>query len=121
MNEDSHPGVNWRWRSLSSKSGSTEPRQRERSDGNLTAVHRHCHDQIHGEHHDHSKQLGTHDKSPLTEEPCAAKVASTVLKASGGGDPFAEPNPVPSVECLGNIPEEFPTGDEVGADAGLTF
>jgi len=26
------------------------------------------------------------------EEPCAAKVACTVLKASGGGDPFAEPN-----------------------------
>jgi hypothetical protein len=31
-------------------------------------------------------------RAPLTEEPCAAKVASTVLKASGGGDPFAEPN-----------------------------
>ena len=27
-----------------------------------------------------------------TEEPCAANVARTVLKASGGGDPFAEPN-----------------------------
>lgn len=26
------------------------------------------------------------------EEPCAAKVACTVLKASGGSDPFAEPN-----------------------------
>ena len=31
-------------------------------------------------------------RAPSTEEPCAAKVASTVLKASGGGDPFAEPN-----------------------------
>jgi hypothetical protein len=27
-----------------------------------------------------------------TEEPCAINVARTVLKASGGGDPFAEPN-----------------------------
>ena len=27
-----------------------------------------------------------------TEEPCAANVACTVLKASAGGDPFAEPN-----------------------------
>jgi hypothetical protein len=31
-------------------------------------------------------------RAPSTEEPCAAKVASTVLKASEGGDPFAEPN-----------------------------
>ncbi len=31
-------------------------------------------------------------RAPLTEEPCVAKVTSTVLKASGGGDPFAEPN-----------------------------
>jgi hypothetical protein len=27
-----------------------------------------------------------------TEEPCAIKVARTVLKASGGGDPVAEPD-----------------------------
>ena len=31
-------------------------------------------------------------RAPLTEEPCVTKVTSTVLKASGGGDPFAEPN-----------------------------
>lgn len=31
-------------------------------------------------------------RAPLTEEPCVAKVTSTVLKASGGGDPFAELN-----------------------------
>ena len=31
-------------------------------------------------------------RASSTEEPCAAKVASTVLKASAGGDPFAEPN-----------------------------
>jgi RNA-directed DNA polymerase len=30
---------------------------------NLTAIHRHCHDQIHGGHHELSQQLGTHDKS----------------------------------------------------------
>ena len=30
---------------------------------NLAAVHCHCHDQIHGGHHELSQQLGTHDKS----------------------------------------------------------
>ena len=46
---------------------------------NLTAVHRHCHDQIHGKYYTFSQRLGTHDRGPSTEEPCAAKVASTVL------------------------------------------
>jgi RNA-directed DNA polymerase len=32
---------------------------------NLAAVHRHCHDQIHGGLHELSKRLGTHDKGPL--------------------------------------------------------
>jgi RNA-directed DNA polymerase len=32
---------------------------------NLAAVHRHCHDQIHGGLHELSTRLGTHDKSPL--------------------------------------------------------
>jgi RNA-directed DNA polymerase len=32
---------------------------------NLTAVHRHCHDQIHGGLHELSQRLGTHDKRPL--------------------------------------------------------
>lgn len=32
---------------------------------NLAAVHRHCHDQIHGGLHELSQQLGTHDKSPI--------------------------------------------------------
>ena len=35
----------------------------------------------------------TRDRS--TEEPCAAKVARTVLKTSGGSDPLAEFNPGP--------------------------
>jgi RNA-directed DNA polymerase len=34
-------------------------------DSNLAAVHRHCHDQIHGGLHALSQQLGTHDKRPL--------------------------------------------------------
>jgi RNA-directed DNA polymerase len=33
---------------------------------NLRAVHRHCHDQIHGGHHELSQQLGTHDKSLIS-------------------------------------------------------
>jgi RNA-directed DNA polymerase len=32
---------------------------------NLAAVHRHCHDQIHGGLHERSTRLGTHDKSPV--------------------------------------------------------
>ena len=32
---------------------------------NLWAVHRHCHDQIHGGQHELSKLLGSHDKSPV--------------------------------------------------------
>ena len=32
------------------------------------------------------------DKGRITEEPCAAKVARTVLKTSGGSDPLAEFN-----------------------------
>lgn len=31
-------------------------------------------------------------RAPSIEEPCAANVACTVLKASEGGDPFAESN-----------------------------
>ncbi len=31
-------------------------------------------------------------RAPSTEEPCVAKVTSTVLKASGRSDPFAEPD-----------------------------
>ena len=34
--------------------------------GNLAAVHRHCHDQIHGGHRKLSQQVGTHDKSPIS-------------------------------------------------------
>ncbi|MEE4380125.1 MAG: group II intron reverse transcriptase/maturase [Candidatus Competibacteraceae bacterium] len=32
---------------------------------NLSAVHRHCHDQIHGGYHELSQRLGTYDKSPV--------------------------------------------------------
>lgn len=32
---------------------------------NLAAVHRHCHDQIHGGRHEHSSKQGTHDRSPI--------------------------------------------------------
>ena len=32
---------------------------------NLAAVHRHCHDQIHGGQYELSQRLGTHDKSPI--------------------------------------------------------
>ncbi len=32
---------------------------------NLAAIHRHCHDQTHGGHHELSQQLGTRDKSPV--------------------------------------------------------
>jgi RNA-directed DNA polymerase len=45
---------------------------------NLTTVHLHCHDLLHG--------TGTHDKSNITEEPYAGKLARTVLKTRQGSD-----------------------------------
>jgi len=48
---------------------------------NLQLLHRHCHQDI--------TRTMRHDKAKHVEEPCAAKVASTVLKPSGRGDPFA--------------------------------
>jgi RNA-directed DNA polymerase len=32
---------------------------------NLAAIHRHCHDQIHGGYHELSQRIGTHDRSPV--------------------------------------------------------
>ena len=52
----------------------------------------HCHDQIHRRLHELFTLLGTHDKSPSTEEPCTAKVTCTVLETSGGSDLLAEFN-----------------------------
>ncbi len=47
-------------------------------------------------------------RAPSTEEPCAAKVASTVLKASGGGDPFAEPNRKAFVRLAAQLKQQYP-------------
>ena len=48
--------------------------------GNKCVLHNHCHDQRHAKR-DH----GTYDKGQTTEEPCAEKSASTVLKPSERG------------------------------------
>jgi RNA-directed DNA polymerase len=48
---------------------------------NLQLLHKHCHHAI--------TRTMRHDKAKHVEEPCAAKVASTVLKPSGRGDPVA--------------------------------
>jgi RNA-directed DNA polymerase len=42
--------------------------------GNLMLIHGHCHDRI------TTDRQRTHDKGPITEEPCAGKLARTVLK-----------------------------------------
>jgi RNA-directed DNA polymerase len=42
--------------------------------GNLMLIHGHCHDRI------TTDRQCTHDKGPITEEPCAGKLARTVLK-----------------------------------------
>ena len=47
-------------------------------------------------------------RAPSTEEPCAAKVASTVLKASGGGDPFAEPNRKACIRRAAQLKQPYP-------------
>ena len=44
------------------------------------------------EQEDHEPRVvprGVHDKDRVTEEPCAGKLACTVLEPSGGGDPVA--------------------------------
>jgi RNA-directed DNA polymerase len=48
---------------------------------NLMLIHGHCHDQSHN-----AKQR-IHDKDSITEEPCAGKLASTVLKQRCEGRP----------------------------------
>jgi hypothetical protein len=45
-------------------------------------LHRICHDHVHG---NISTARCTHDKSDITEEPCAGKLASTVLETSREG------------------------------------
>ena len=49
--------------------------------GNLQLLHRHCHQEL--------TRTMLHDKATHVEEPCAVKIASTVLKPSGGSDTFA--------------------------------
>lgn len=52
---------------------------------NLQLLHRHCHDQKTARDGSHQANTGhgTTDKDHLIEEPCAAKVARTVLKGGG--------------------------------------
>jgi RNA-directed DNA polymerase len=51
---------------------------------NKCLLHRHCHDERHAR-----RVTGISAKDPIIEEPCDGKPSSTVLKPSGGGDPFA--------------------------------
>jgi len=54
---------------------------------NWQLLHRHCHDEKTAQ--DQRGVKGARDKGLSTEEPCEAKVSSTVLQPSGGGDPGA--------------------------------
>jgi RNA-directed DNA polymerase len=51
---------------------------------NKRLLHLHCHDAQHAK-----RAGGAYDKGQIVEEPCAGKLACTVLKTSGGGDSFA--------------------------------
>ena len=53
---------------------------------NLTAVHLHCHDRIHGGIGNLTAQLSIHDKDQLGEEPDDRKLSRPVLKPSRVGD-----------------------------------
>ena len=58
----------------------------DRSNGlfwNLAAVHRHCHDRIHG---NHSNSGSIDENNGPTEEPDEAKVSRPVLKTTTPGD-----------------------------------
>ena len=46
---------------------------------NLMLIHGHCHDQI------TAQMLRTHDKGSVTEEPCAGKLARTVVCPAKAG------------------------------------
>lgn len=52
---------------------------------NLTALHRHCHDQTHGKTGSLSAQLSTYVKGQLGEEPDERKLSRPVLKPSRVG------------------------------------
>src|SRR5712691_9974474 len=66
----------WRRRQKSTmKTGTT----RTTRFNNLKLLHLICHDHVHG---NISTARCTHDKSDITEEPCAGKLASTVLETS---------------------------------------
>ena len=56
---------------------------------NLTAIHRHCHDRIHGGKGNLSTQLSTYAKGQSGEEPDERKLSRPVRKPSMGGDPHA--------------------------------
>jgi hypothetical protein len=49
---------------------------------NLTAIHRHCHDLIHGGNGNLSTKLSTHAKGQSGEEPDERKLSPPVLKPS---------------------------------------
>jgi len=51
---------------------------------NLTAIHRHCHDRIHGGNGNLSTGLSTHAKGQSGEEPDERKLSRPVLKPSMG-------------------------------------
>jgi RNA-directed DNA polymerase len=60
---------------------------------NSQLLHRHCHDQKTASDGSlnkiHRAVRRTDDNGQVVEEPCAGKLARTVLKPSGRGDPFA--------------------------------
>lgn len=53
---------------------------------NLTAIHRHCHDRIHGGTGNLTQQLSPHVKGQSGEKPDERKLSRPVLKPSMGGD-----------------------------------
>src|SRR4030095_15163047 len=60
---------------------------------NLMLIHGHCHDQI------TAQTLRTHDKGAVTEEPCAGKLARTVLKQRCEGRPSHRLYPSERCDC----------------------
>jgi RNA-directed DNA polymerase len=53
---------------------------------NLVAIHRHCHDQVHGGNSNLTPQLSTHNKGQFGEKPDERKLSRPVLKPSRKGD-----------------------------------
>jgi 5-methylcytosine-specific restriction endonuclease McrA len=64
--------------------------RRNNAYSNLAAVHRHCHDQIHGGPRERSSRQGAHDKNPIDRGAMCRESGTHGFGDQRGSDPLAE-------------------------------